>query len=99
MVRQKNANISRADFLFFFSMNLFNETGSTGTALPSKGAGATESMLTGSLLIVLGPLTEGGAFLGRRGLNRAFRDGHHITRSHHPAPFPIRGLELPHGCG
>src|SRR5262249_38800436 len=37
---------------------------------------------------VLGALTEGGAFLGRRGLNRPFRDGHHITRSHHPAYHP-----------
>ena len=43
MVRQKNANISRADFLFFFSMNLFNETGSTGTALPSNGGGGRPS--------------------------------------------------------
>src|SRR5437867_7428577 len=50
-----------------------------------------------TLLIVLAPLTEGEAFLGRRGLNRPFRDGHHITRSHHPAyHFGIRRLELPH---
>ena len=39
----------------------------------------------------------GKAFLGGRGLNRPFRDGHHITRSQSSGiPFPIRRLELPH---